>query len=77
MNYTKNKSITSDTRATGSVHLSGQPRIVQQIQHSENCEVEFLRRKNSQLQEKVGRMTQHIATLEKNKQELLSRWDAR
>jgi len=61
----KNQSITSDTRLTGSVNQSllGKPHMARQLARSENCEVEFLRQKNGQLQETVKRMSEHIADL--------------
>lgn len=65
MSLGKHPSVTSDTRITASLNnsLSGQQRLAKQLQQSEHCEVEFLRRKNAQLQERVSRMTAHIADL--------------
>ena len=73
MSLGKYHSVTSDTKATRSFNqsLAGHPKINKQLQQSEHCEVQFLRRKNSQLQEKVARMTKHIEGLEANKVELM------
>lgn len=80
MSLAKHQSVTSDTRLTGSLNHSLQghhPKLAKQLLNSENCEVEFLRQKNSQLQERVGRLTSTVGELEKNKEELLRRWSAR
>jgi hypothetical protein len=52
MSLAKHQSVTSDTRITGSFNnsLVGQPKLAKQLLNSENCEIDFLRRKNSQLQ---------------------------
>lgn len=57
MSLGKHQSITTDTRATGSFNPSIQPRLAKQLQHAENCEVDFLRLKNQQLQQRVSRLT--------------------
>lgn len=63
MSLAKHQSVTSDTRITGSFNHSflGQPKMAKQLMQSENCEIEFLRQKNGQLQEKVNRMSVHIS----------------
>lgn len=73
MSLGKHQSVTSDTRATGSLNhsLHGQPKLAKQLMNSENCEMEFLREKNGQLQEKVTRLLQTVGELERNKVELL------
>ena len=52
MSLRKHQSITSDTRITGSFNQSllNQPKLAKQLLQSENCEMEFLRQKNAQLQ---------------------------
>jgi hypothetical protein len=79
MSLAKHQSVTSDTRLTGSLNhsLQGQhPKLAKQLLNSENCEIDFLRQKNSQLQERVGRLTSTVAELEKNKRELLRKLNA-
>ena len=73
MSLGKNQSVTTDTRGTASFNhsLAGHPKINKQLMKSEHCEVQFLRRKNSQLQERVARMGKHIDDLEANKIELM------
>ena len=73
MSLAKQQSVTTDTRLTGSVNhsLLGQPKMAKQLLHSENCEVEFLRQKNGQLQDRVNRLSAVVTELEKNKIELL------
>jgi hypothetical protein len=63
MSLAKHQSVTSDTRITGSVNYSlhGQPKLAKQVLNSENCEMEFLRQKNGQLQEKVNRLSSVIS----------------
>lgn len=75
MSLGKHQSVTSDTRATGSLNYSlhGQPKLAKQVMNSENCELEFLRQKNGQLQERVGRLSAAVGELERNKVELLRR----
>ena len=52
MSLGKHQSVTSDTKATRSFNhsLAGHHKINQQLNQSEHCEVQFLRRKNAQLQ---------------------------
>ena len=75
MSLGKHMSVTSDTRATRSFNQSlghtGHPKIAKQLMQSEQCEIQFLRQKNGQLQERVARMTKTIDELEHNKVELL------
>ncbi len=65
MSLGKHQSVTSDTRATGSLNhsLHGQPKLAKQVMNSENCELEFLRQKNGQLQEKVARLVTTVGDL--------------
>jgi hypothetical protein len=65
MSLAKHQSITSDTRLADSINQSmvGKSQMAKQLARSENCEVEFLRQKNSQLQERMNRMTAHVADL--------------
>lgn len=62
MSLAKHQSVTSDTRLTASLNTSlpGQQKFAKQLLQSEQCEVEFLRRKNGQLQERVIRMSAKI-----------------
>lgn len=74
MSLAKHQSVTSDTRLTGSLNHSLQghhPKLAKQLLNSENCEIDFLRQKNAQLQERVTRLTATVGELEKNKVDLL------
>lgn len=65
MSLCKHQSVTSDTRLTATLNhsLAGGQRFAKQLMQSEHCEVEFLRRKNGQLQERVARLSAEVAAL--------------
>ncbi len=75
MSLAKHQSVTSDTRLPGGSldhSLTGHhPKLAKQLLQSETCELDFLRQKNSHLQERVTRLTATVAELERNKVELL------
>jgi hypothetical protein len=75
MSLSKYQSVTSDTRLPGGSldhSLQGHhPRLAKQVLQSESCELDFLRQKNGQLQERVARLTATVGELEKNRAELL------
>lgn len=73
MSLGKHQSVTSDTRITASLNhslpnhnhpsLPGNQKFAKQLLQSEQCELDFLRRKNSQLQERLSRATARVTEL--------------